>query len=62
MVSTILQFQIHKALCLAAGEYEKGNPTKQLSDCSVYESKAAGDILKFDSFDSPPSVGFALIE
>lgn len=50
LVSTTLQFQFHKGLCLAAGEYEPDTPGKLLSDCSLFGSKAAGDILKFDSF------------
>lgn len=42
-VSFILQFQIHKVLCTAAGEYpQKGN----LHQCDIYRNQEAGAIFK----------------
>lgn len=45
-ISTVLQFQIQKSLCIKAGEYEPGNPDKTLADCDIYNSAAAGNALK----------------
>lgn len=45
-VSTVLQFQFHKALCLKAGQYDPLDPAKPLHKCDVYQSVAAGDTLK----------------
>jgi len=45
-VANVLQFQFHKALCEAAGEYEFGNPDKPLYRCDIYQSKEAGAIMK----------------
>ncbi|KAK3917631.1 Angiotensin-converting enzyme [Frankliniella fusca] len=45
-VATILQFQIHKAMCRAAGQYEPDNDEMQLHKCDIYRSKEAGKILK----------------
>ncbi|GFG29388.1 hypothetical protein Cfor_04455 [Coptotermes formosanus] len=44
-VAHILQFQIHKALCLAAGQYEPNNASKPLHKCDIYRSKEAGQLL-----------------
>ena len=46
-VANVLQFQFHKALCEAAGEYEFGNPDKPLYRCDIYQSKEAGAIMKW---------------
>lgn len=46
LVSFIVQFQFHKALCLKADEYEAGNPLKTLSSCDIYQSANAGNALK----------------
>lgn len=43
---TILQFQIHKAMCLASGQYRPNDPNKLLHKCDIYRSKEAGAILK----------------
>ncbi|XP_071443429.1 angiotensin-converting enzyme-like [Hetaerina americana] len=44
-VAHVLQFQFHKALCIAAGEYNpQGN--LPLHKCDIYKSKAAGDLMK----------------
>lgn len=40
---------------MAAGEYGPDNPDALLSDCSVYGSQAAGDLLRFVSFHILPS-------
>ncbi|CAG0895206.1 unnamed protein product [Darwinula stevensoni] len=46
-VSYIIQFQFHRALCTAAGEYDPKNPlAKPLHDCDIYRNKKAGDLLK----------------
>lgn len=45
-VATILQFQIHKAMCRAAGQYDPENDDLQLHKCDIYRSKEAGNILK----------------
>jgi len=44
-VAHILQFQFHKALCLAAGEYDPNNASKPLYKCDIYQSEAAGKLL-----------------
>jgi peptidyl-dipeptidase A len=45
-VSFILQFQIHKALCIAANEYDPADPQKPLYNCDIAGSPAAGAIMK----------------
>ncbi|XP_048526503.1 angiotensin-converting enzyme isoform X2 [Dendroctonus ponderosae] len=45
-VSTLLQFQIYRALCQAAGQYVPGDYTKPLHKCDIYRSKEAGNILR----------------
>ncbi|XP_050313314.1 angiotensin-converting enzyme [Anthonomus grandis grandis] len=45
-VSTLLQFQIYRSLCQAAGQYIPGDHTKPLHKCDIYRSKEAGNILK----------------
>ncbi|XP_066139070.1 angiotensin-converting enzyme isoform X1 [Euwallacea fornicatus] len=45
-VSTLLQFQIYRALCQAAGQYVPGDHRKSLHKCDIYRSKEAGNILK----------------
>ncbi|XP_060523449.1 angiotensin-converting enzyme [Cylas formicarius] len=44
-VSTLLQFQIYKALCQAAGQYVPGDLKRPLHKCDIYRSKEAGRIL-----------------
>ncbi|KFB53819.1 hypothetical protein ZHAS_00022060 [Anopheles sinensis] len=46
LLSYILQFQLYKAACEKAGEYVKGDPTKPLNNCDIYQSPAAGNALK----------------
>ncbi|XP_067013279.2 angiotensin-converting enzyme [Anabrus simplex] len=42
----ILQFQLHKALCIAAEEYDPANPNrKPLHTCDIYNSTKAGSLL-----------------
>ncbi|XP_046389706.1 angiotensin-converting enzyme-like [Ischnura elegans] len=44
-VAHVLQFQFHKALCIAAGEYDPtGN--QPLHKCDIYKSTAAGELMK----------------
>jgi hypothetical protein len=46
-VSFILQFQIHKVLCTAAGEYDPENPGNGgLHECDIYKNAEAGKIFK----------------
>lgn len=45
-VAFVLQFQIYKALCMAAGEYDPVNPTRSLHKCDFYQSVAAGEALR----------------
>lgn len=45
-MSTVLQFQIYRALCRAAGQYSPGDPARPLHKCDVYRSKEAGRILR----------------
>ena len=42
---TILEFQIFRALCKAAGQYVENDPRKPLHKCDIYRSKEAGAIL-----------------
>lgn len=46
VISFILQFQIHKGACTAAGQYKPNDTRHMLSDCDIYESEAAGNKLK----------------
>ncbi|CAG0894908.1 unnamed protein product [Darwinula stevensoni] len=46
-VSNIIQFQFHRALCTAAGEYDPKNPGENpIHQCDIYQSKEAGNLLK----------------
>lgn len=45
-VSTILQFQIYRSLCRAAGKYDPADITKPLHKCDIYHSPEAGRILR----------------
>ncbi|XP_014281818.1 angiotensin-converting enzyme-like protein Ace3, partial [Halyomorpha halys] len=44
-VSTVLQFQIHRSLCLAARRQAHTNPADPIHKCDIYRSSAAGDLL-----------------
>lgn len=44
-VSFVIQFQFHKALCAEAGEYVPGDETKKLTNCDIYQSTNAGNLL-----------------
>lgn len=46
VISFIVQFQIHKGACIAAGEYDPNDSNSVLSDCDIYGSTAAGNTLK----------------
>ena len=45
-VSTIVQFQLHEALCIAAGQYDPNDPRKPMHRCSIYNDQTAGALLK----------------
>ncbi|XP_013187397.1 angiotensin-converting enzyme [Amyelois transitella] len=44
-VSTILQFQIHRAICERTGQFIPGDPTRPLHKCDFYRNPEAGRIL-----------------
>ncbi|KAG8232128.1 hypothetical protein J437_LFUL012137 [Ladona fulva] len=44
-IAHFLQFQFHKSLCIAAGQYTPGGE-QPLYKCDIYKSKEAGDLLK----------------
>lgn len=46
--ASVFQFQLHRAMCLASGEFDPANPSKPLHKCSVYRKPEAGKILKYD--------------
>lgn len=45
-VSHILQFQFHRAACLAANQYVPNDPNKPLHKCDIDGNAAAGDLIK----------------
>ncbi|CAL8097157.1 unnamed protein product [Orchesella dallaii] len=45
-VSFILQFQVHKALCLKAGEYVPEDPNYPLHNCDIDGNPEAGAVMK----------------
>lgn len=43
----ILEFQLYKAMCIAAGQYQPGNnESAPLHKCDFYQSQKAGDQLR----------------
>ncbi|XP_042886942.1 angiotensin-converting enzyme-like [Penaeus japonicus] len=44
-VSFVMQFQLHKALCMKAGQYVPGDPSRPLHKCDIYSSTQAGNAL-----------------
>ena len=45
-VAHILQFQLHRAVCIEAGQYVPNDPTKPLHQCDIEGSIAAGAKLR----------------
>lgn len=45
-IARTLQFQLYRALCRAAGQYEPGDPTKPFHKCDFGESKEAGRLFR----------------
>lgn len=45
-VAHILEFQLHKSLCIAAGQYEPNNAAKPLHKCDIEGSQIAGQRLR----------------
>lgn len=41
-----MQFQIYRALCVAAGQYNPADLTRPLHKCDIYRNKDAGRILR----------------
>lgn len=44
-VSTVLQFQIHRALCERTGQFIPGDPSRPLHKCDIYRHPVAGNVL-----------------
>ena len=49
-MTTVLQYQLHKGLCLLAEEYDPLDPQKPLHRCDIYSSTAAGTALRSDRY------------
>lgn len=45
-MGTVLQFQIYRALCKAAGQFDPNDPSSTLHKCDIYRSKEAGRMLR----------------
>ncbi|XP_047100345.1 angiotensin-converting enzyme-like [Schistocerca piceifrons] len=46
-VGTVLQYQLHRAACRAAGKFDPENPARiPLHKCDVYRSPEAGEVLR----------------
>lgn len=45
-VSHILQFQFHRAACIAAGQYDPNDASKPLHKCDIQGNAAAGALIK----------------
>ncbi|XP_027216250.2 angiotensin-converting enzyme [Penaeus vannamei] len=45
-VSFVMQFQLHKALCMKAGRYVPGDPTMPLHKCDISSSIRAGNAMR----------------
>uniref|UniRef100_A0A182T8M5 Angiotensin-converting enzyme n=1 Tax=Anopheles maculatus TaxID=74869 RepID=A0A182T8M5_9DIPT len=45
-IAHILDLQLHRALCKAAGQYNPEDPSKPLHKCDIDGSRAAGDLLR----------------
>ncbi|KAJ8727335.1 hypothetical protein PYW07_001454 [Mythimna separata] len=44
-VSTVLQFQIYRAVCERTGQFIPGDPSRPLHKCDFYRNQEAGKIL-----------------
>ncbi|KOB78015.1 Uncharacterized protein OBRU01_03105, partial [Operophtera brumata] len=44
-VSTVLQFQIYRALCERTGQFIPGDPQRPLHKCDIYRNPQAGQML-----------------
>jgi peptidyl-dipeptidase A len=48
-IGSVLQYQIHRALCIKAGRYDPNDPHhKPLHKCDISRSHEAGELLKYD--------------
>lgn len=45
-VAHILEFQLHRAVCIEAGQYDKNDPAKPLHKCDIDGSTVAGAKIK----------------
>lgn len=45
-IAHILEFQLHRAVCIEAGQYVKDDPLKPLHKCDIDGSKAAGKLIE----------------
>nr|BAM69203.1 hypothetical protein [Lutzomyia ayacuchensis] len=46
LVSFIIQFQFHQAVCEKAGQFVPNDPEKTLLNCDIYQSTEAGNAFK----------------
>lgn len=44
-IGTVLQFQLHRAMCRVAGQYDPNDANRPLHKCDIYRSKEAGFLL-----------------
>ena len=44
---SIIQFQIHEALCKVAGEYVENDPEKPMYNCDIDGNPAAGAVMRY---------------
>jgi peptidyl-dipeptidase A len=45
-IAHILQFQMHRGVCIAAGQYDPKDPSKPLHKCDIDNSKEAGQKIR----------------
>jgi peptidyl-dipeptidase A len=45
-IAHLLQFQLHRSVCLAANQYDPNNPLKPLHKCDIDGSKEAGKLIR----------------
>lgn len=50
-VAHVLEFQFYRSLCISAGEYNPANTTDPLHKCDFYQSKEAGDLLRYEQVE-----------
>ncbi|XP_069676336.1 angiotensin-converting enzyme-like isoform X2 [Periplaneta americana] len=48
-ISSIIQFQFHRGLCIVADQFDPHDLDKPLHHCDIYNNKEAGNLLKYRS-------------